>query len=191
LALPGLLLGTSGCKCGSNWTIDNCAVIEKGALPEQNGVFVREYQYRQTTKAERDDFVIYNQEWYLNGKELGPFGQYHLDQIIQRLPRVPFPVVVQLDPDPDLNKARWEVIVAALGKAGIPMPETRVFIGRPEAEGLYGDEAPRIYGQMISSPSYGHGGGYGYGTGFGGFGASGSLGGFGGGFGGLGGFGGY
>lgn len=188
IVLPGLFLINTGCGSFANWRVDNCSTVAKGAWPEPSGIFAREYQKRQTTKAEMDDFVIYNQEWYMNGKELGPYGQYHLDLIIQRLPTVPFPIVVQIGDNPELNKARWEAVVLSLSAAGVPQPENRVMLGRPIAEGLWGEEAPRIYGQMIFDQGYGgRRSGYGYGNQFGGFGN------FGGGFGGggFGGFGGY
>jgi hypothetical protein len=42
------------------------------------------------------------------------------------------------------------MVVYYLTLAGVPDAEDRVVLGFPEAEGLYGDEAERIYSQMIS-----------------------------------------
>ena len=190
-SLPGILalVGVGGCKhCGHchkpslTDKIDNCAVVEPGSFPEPSGVFVREHQWRQTQKAELDDFV-YQHEWYMDGKELGPYGSRHLDRIIRRLPFVQFPVLIDVGDDPALNKARYEFLVTAIAQAGIPAPETRVYIGKAQAEGLFGDEAPRIYYQLVSPQNGGNGGFGGYQN----FGGSGNFGGasFGGGLGGY------
>ena len=195
VGLAGVVLGCTGTK---TWQAhDECATIPKGALPEPNGTFVREFGKRQTFKAAFDDFVIYSNEWLDDGKELGPAGTYHIQQIIRRLPTVPFPVMIQVDPDPEKNAARRSLIVNALAMAGVPDPEQRVLIGFPGAEGLYGEEGQYIYNRMLMTSArggmgYGFGGGMsGYGGGFGGFGGMSGLGGFGGfGGGGFGGFGG-
>jgi hypothetical protein len=71
--------------------------------------------------------------------------------MIKRLPFVPFPILIQAHTlDGHLNEQRRCNIVQALQLNGIPDAEQRVVLGFPEAEGLYGDEAPRIYAQMIS-----------------------------------------
>jgi hypothetical protein len=65
---------------------------------------------------------------------------------------VPFPVLLQVEnQDPARNEQRRAVIVAYLAQAGVHDPETRVILGYPEAEGLYGEEAPIIYNRMIFS----------------------------------------
>ena len=52
--------------------------------PAPNGTFVRQHMLVQTNKAEMDDFVVYLNEWYMGGKELGPYGEYHMAQMAQR-----------------------------------------------------------------------------------------------------------
>ena len=158
----------------------SCDCIPRGSIPAPMGTYVNEFERRQAAKAEADDFVIYKNEWLDGGITLGPYGSYHLDQIVHRLESVPFPVLIQIELDPKLNESRRQVIVTALAMAGIPAPDRRVVVGFPAAEGLFGEEALRIYTQMVTNPSANVGqiGGL---TGFGGFG---------GGFGGMGGFGG-
>lgn len=201
-------------KCGSpvrgrlaNLRPDNCADIPCGAIPTHAGTYTNAYLNKQADKAEVDDFVFYYNEWKDGEAVLGPFGRAHLAQVIARLPVVPFPIVVQPEPEyiqattttavnpdekrPDmkaLNDMRRQVIVDLLCQAKIPNAKERVVLGIPTAEGLYGDEGERIYPQLIQNQLGGYGNGYGNGFGFGrGFGFGN---GFGGGFGGFGGFGG-
>lgn len=176
---------------GGTWWphIDNCATITKGAIPQPYGWFVHRWQDAQAAKAEADDFVIYKHEWYKGGTQLGPYGQYHLQQIIKRLPTVPFPVLLEVEClDPARNELRRAAIVNCLTQAGYADPQARVFLGIPEAGGLYGDEGPRLYQMMIirQNPFNMMMGGGGFGGGFGGFGGlntvpgGGTYGGFGG-----------
>jgi hypothetical protein len=186
LWLPGVV---AGCNLPG---VDRCADIPKGAIPVENGTHLREIMDVQAAKAEADDFVIYKYEWCTeDGKVLGPYGNYHLGQMIRRLPAVPFPVLIQVHPDESVNEARRIFIVQQLAAAGIPDPDQRVLVGFPAAEGLYGEEAENIYRRMIqesaSSNRNQFGGAFGRG-----FGSLGGVGGFGGGFGGFGGgFGGF
>lgn len=190
--LPGYFL--LGCQVPCTTHFDKCASITPGALPSPSGSFVRKWQNDHANKAEADDFVVYLQEWYMGGERLGPYGEYHLVQMAQRLGHVPFPVLVQVAPDPGLNEKRRRQVIERLAAAGVPDAPTRVFLGRPEAEGLNGPESFRVYQGLLFNTGQGggfnfQGGGGNFAGGFGGFGGGGGFGGFGGGFGG-GGFGG-
>lgn len=174
LVLPTLL---AGCASGDKpCALDKCPSIPPGFMPQPNGTYVRRIQDAQSMKAEADDFVIYKHEWYLGGTELGPYGRYHLQLIAHRLPMVPFPVVIQTTVDAKLNELRRAEIVKALTAAGLVDVEQRVIVGFPEAEGLYGDEAESIYGQMLQGAGnpYGRNGAYGsgYGGGYGSYGSN-------------------
>jgi len=103
------------------------------------------------------------------------------------LPEVPFPVLIQVDLNATLNEARRQTIVAMLTQHGVPDAEQRVVLGYPEAEGLFGEEAERIYPQMLRG-SYGQRFTPGFRSGFGGYGGYGGFGGAGGTFGRPGGF---
>ncbi len=124
---------------------DPCATIPPGALPAPNGSSVRAWFGKQAALAEEDDFVIYSHEWYMGGIQLGPYGQYHVSRIIHRLPSVPFAVILQVDGKPDVILNRRLVIVNALLHAGITDAEQRVVVDFPKAEGLRGDEIPRVF----------------------------------------------
>jgi hypothetical protein len=141
LFLPVLLAG-----CGS---LDHCPNIPPGAIPPPTGTHSRRLQDLQANKAEADDFVIYKHEWHMGGNQPGPYGRYHLHLIAQRLPTVPFPVMIQADTSGALNQERRALVVQFLMQAGIADAEQRVVIGFPEAEGLYGEEGERIYPQMV------------------------------------------
>jgi hypothetical protein len=93
----------------------------------------------------------------MGGKYLGPSGVSHLRQVILRVRTEPYPVVIQPHEDEALNLARRQFIVEALLAHGITDAERRVIIEAPMAEGLRGDEAERIYYQMISPNQNWHG----------------------------------
>jgi hypothetical protein len=116
--------------------------------------------------------------------QLGPFGRRHLAAISKRLEAdAPFGVMIEATEDPKLDEARYLAVTDILGQLGISDPATRVRIGVPAAEGLYGDEAQNAYGQLLSGDSNLLGDGA-FGQGFGGLGGLGGLGGFGNNFGG-------
>jgi len=171
-----------------------CRRVPPGAIPVTSGSYVRQWEATERAKAAADAFVIYGHEWYQGGLDLGPYGRYHLNLIAQRLPGVPFAVVIQPDLREEYNAARRQLVIHYLARHGVADAAQRVVIAFPQAEGLYGEEAPRIYreffGQGFGGGAYGA---TGFGTGgLGGFapsgGVGGSLGGFGGTMGGFGSF---
>jgi uncharacterized membrane protein YgcG len=188
--LPGCLV--VGCQAPYQTRFDRCATIVPGSLPAPNGSFVRQFQLVQTNKAEMDDFVIYAHEWYMSGKDLGPYGEYHVVQIAQRMPFVPYPVLIEVSLSAELNECRRRLVIERLASFGVTDAANRVVLGRPEAEGLNGPESFRVYQGLLFNTGQGGGGGNGFGgNNFGGgFGGGGLGGGFGGGGfgGGLGGF---
>lgn len=174
----------------ANCHIDNCADIPKGAIPPPAGTYNKEWINRMAGSAEADDFVFYYNEWIDGQAVLGPFGGEHLDRIIVRLNEVPFQVVIQPEPNyPILTGLRHKALVDALTDAGIKDAARRVVVSKPAGEGLFGDEALRIYPRLVQGGFQGnYGGAYGGGiSGYGLTGFGGGFGGFGGGFGGFGG----
>jgi len=136
-----------------------CNKLPPGAIPAPAGTSVHAWLDQMSIAAEADDFVVYKHEWYQGGLELGPYGQYHLDQMVHRLAHVPFPVVLQPEAtNPAVNEVRRRVLIEGLAKAGVPDAARRVIIAFPKAEGMYGDGAYRIYNGII-----GGGGGAGVG----------------------------
>jgi hypothetical protein len=186
----------------STCTIDNCANVPYGALPEPLGVFVRNFQHAQTTKAGGDTFVLYEKEWRTGAKDpdefstiLGPEGVRHLNRLVDALPTVSGPIIIEptgnrklnYEQRHELDERRYQQVVTQLYLEGIEHPEARVVVAYPRAEGLFGDEAPLHYPQVLfpAQSLFGFGGLGGFGGGLGGFG--GGVGGFGGGLGGFGG----
>ncbi len=196
-ALWGSLACVSATGGGCMHEGNQCRDIPPGALPAEIGSYQWEFMFRQAAKAEADDFVFYQYEWDLDGPGLGPFGRRHLAAASRRLETdAPFGIMIEASDDPKLDEARYLTITDILGQLGIKDPASRVRIGVPGAEGLFGDEAPRVYTRGIVSGgnnagfgNQGFGGGFGnqgFGGGFGNQGYGG-FGGYGGGYGGFGG----
>jgi hypothetical protein len=195
LALWGSLSGWAATGC-SHGLGDPNADIPKGAMPAEPGTYLHEVAFREASKAERDDFVIYQYEWVMDAPQLGPFGRKHLATIWKRLESdAPFGILIEASDDPKLDEQRFLAATDLLGKLGLPDPASHVRIGLPGAEALVGDVAERTYFRYIfSGGGIGGAGGGGFGAGLGGLGGFGGGGiGFGGGgignFGGTGGFG--
>ncbi len=102
-------------------------------------------------RAADDQFVIYQNEWYLGSGFLGPYGCTHVKRIAALLPRQPAVVILQPAPSPDLNESRRMLLVRLLQREGVVDAEQRVVVTFPTAEGMSGDEAARAYDR-------GHGG---------------------------------
>lgn len=170
--------GTPPRSCANGRSSSGCPKLPCGAIAAPPGTYVQTWYGMQAAKADLDNFVFYRNEFAPGKAVLGPYGSYHLNKVIKRLPMVPFPVLVQQDLDPALNEARRQVLVAAFLTAGIVDADARVAVGFPLAEGLYGDEAPRAYLRLINGGGRGGAGGAGIGAGGGfGVGAGGALGG--------------
>jgi len=153
---------------------DPCADKPAGAIPQPVGTHTSRWQATQTALAARDDFVIYQYEWLADDARLSPFGKRHVQTLADRLISEPEQIRLEPSENPSLDSRRREQLVSVLTERGVPGAETRVVTAHPSAEGLHGQEAPRISNGYLSSGSGGFGGGQG---GFGG----GAAGGFGGG----------
>src|SRR4051812_9364637 len=99
----------AGCSTHSNemgtsrFQHDFGKVIPPGAMPDPPGEHVRRFQAVQRTNAMAQEYVIFNHEWYMGGRTLGPYGEHHLRHMITRLAAVPYPVIIQPTPDAELN----------------------------------------------------------------------------------------
>jgi len=153
----GLIAVTFGCKSQSSQCADGrCATLEPGAIPRPPGAYACQWQTAQVARASEDKFVIYENEWYLGGKELGPAGQQHIARLAAEMSSAGPPVVLQSHfdaknnaPDYQLNDARRQAVVQQLLIRAVPDPDSRVIIGVPQAEGLYGPEAALIGAQVL------------------------------------------
>jgi hypothetical protein len=148
------------------------------AIPAPPGTYVCQWTAAEATRAEADKFVFYQYEWERDKAQLGPFGQRHAAQVAERLPCVPYPVVIEPSDDGKLDESRRLAILQALACEGKSVPLERIVVGHGEAEPLYAQEAPAIYRGMFSNQTGGGAmGGFGGGVGT-------SVGGMGGGMGG-------
>jgi len=186
-----LILSSLGCRLHAPIGPDKCANITPGAIPAKTGTQTCQWQGAQADRAEAGKYVINQSEWFMGGKTLGPDGRRHVELIAKQVSQTPYPVVISLSDNDDLNEARRQIVVEKLAEAGLADADQRVVIGQPLGEGLYGPEATRYGGmRMFGLPgSLGIGGGGGGGLGGGGIGGGG-IGGGGIGGGGIGGMGG-
>lgn len=139
------------------------------------GFYVSQWYDAQIAKAEFQKQFVQLHEWYLGGSTLGPAGRRHLDRLARGLLDGADKVFVEPGDDDKLNETRRVALAEQLRKYGVRDADARVVLAYPLGEGLYGDDAVRIYPRLF----LGRGGGSG-GLGGSGFGISGGLGGLGG-----------
>lgn len=137
------------------------AEVPAGASPQPIGSSVNEFFRRQAKKAEADDFVFYRYEWAMGGTELGEVGERHLEEILPRLWRKRWTVVIEPSGDLTIDEARREVMVSRLTMENVPDATELVIVQRPSAEGISGEEADFIEDRF---PYGGRGGGSGAGS---------------------------
>src|SRR5882724_11065017 len=79
------------------WADPPCGYYGKKpvVMPAPLGTYMMGWAEAQAAAAEADKFVIYRNEWFLDGTTPGPYGGVHLQCIIERLQSVPFPVVIE------------------------------------------------------------------------------------------------
>lgn len=148
-----LLVVACGCEnCGQKQHgIDKCADIPPGAIPQPAGTYSCQWQNAQASRAAQDQWMIYEYEWFKEGKQLGPFGQRHFAALTGQVPHCDCKIVVEpyFDvaknaPDAELNEARRQALVVQLAAAGVPDPDSRVVLGYSQALPLYGPEGVQI-----------------------------------------------
>lgn len=145
-----------GCKTSNEMLgPDHHADIPHGAIPAPLGTYSCEWQQAQTGLAEQDYFVLYPNEWRHgsteDGTRLGPAGVRRLEEFSQRLPNEPFTVVIDKSEDAELDQSRRVAVVGYLSSMGLGDADSRVVVGRGQAAGLYGAEAPQIGSGFIST----------------------------------------
>jgi hypothetical protein len=157
IALVPLLVAVvlGGCHNGQS----PCEDIPPGAIPQPNGTYLCQWTHAQTACADRDRFVIYQYEWSADATKLTQNGQGHVTRIAQTLAQVSYPVVIEVSTDPHLDEMRRMTVLEALANCHAPIVPERVIIGRPDAEGLYGQEAAGVAARAIGNASGGQGAG--------------------------------
>ncbi len=154
-AVPWILLaGLAGCR-GDRAA--SCQDIPPGAIPRPAGSFACDWIESHAARAERDMLVIYQYEWVTDRAELGPFGQQHVERLAALLARSFGPIVVQPSGRSELDEARRAVVLDRLAEKNVRLSPEQVVVGRPEAEGLDGLEAPPIAEEMLGQGRRGGG----------------------------------
>lgn len=139
--LPLFAAAFSGCHDGHD---GSCKDIPCGAIPQPNGEYLCQWTNAERARAGQDRYVIYQYEWAAEPTKLTTAGQEHVVCMARDLGQTPYPVVIDPSPDAHLNDARRLVVIEALAASGCPTDPARVCVGHPEAEGLYGQEAPAL-----------------------------------------------
>lgn len=190
LCLLGLS-GLAGCQHGHGpLGVDRCADYPPGAVPQPAGTFNCQWQQAQAERAEHDAFVFYQYEWQLDAAALGPFGNRHAAQVAAGLQDRPYPIVIEPSGNAQLDEARRMALYEKLAELNAIAEPNRIIVARPQAEPMYGLEAPIVGRGFIgvggAGGRGGQAGGFGGGANGGGFGGGGmGGGGFGGGMGGM------
>ena len=102
----------------------------------------------QMTNGQASSFVFYDHEFIGDTTKLNVAGQKHLIQVAVRLKHVPFPIVIEETPNrknPNLDKARRQLVIDRFGELGLHDLECRVIIAPAITEGLTGRQAEEVY----------------------------------------------
>lgn len=175
--LAAAVLVVGGCQhCG--WWGDHCADIPRGAVPAPVGTYNTQWQDSQESRADDDYLVFYQYEWLGDSDQFSPFGQRHVERLLQRLPHSAAPIMIETSGDEERDRLRIAAMQLRLAEKESAWADYPVVAGRSQAEPLYGFEAPRVINGFLGG---GGGGGQGGGQGGGGFGGGGQGGGGGGG----------
>jgi hypothetical protein len=153
---PALFVLTAASGCQSP---RSCNDITPGAIPQPNGTYACQWMHAERARADENNFVVYQYEWSYDGTKLTPNGQDHLACIARRIAQSPFPVVIECSLENHVNAVRRAVVLESLAGYGVQIDPNRVILGRSEAEGLYGQEAPGIAARMLTTQGSGQGAG--------------------------------
>lgn len=156
LALPALLWAVAGCRSSQSGPSHD--------RPFPIGQVTDSFWETQQTNAEAADFIFHEHEFVGETTELAPDTRRHLESVALRWEHVPFPIVIepqQLNPKPDLDRARRRVIIEHLARMGIHQPEGRVVVAHAHAEGFTALEGERAFSNILRSGGRGGSGGVG------------------------------
>jgi hypothetical protein len=148
-----------GCCCNS-WNEvgmrgQSCNDVPQGSLPDPCGLSVHRFWGIQKRNAEALSYIVFTNEWYMGEQTLGPYGEHHVQQLARLLPTAPLDVIVQPSLDAALNESRRQFVVARLLQAGVLDAERRVRVEYADGDRIYGEEAPRIFNNMLRSNQFG------------------------------------
>jgi hypothetical protein len=114
------------------------------------GYFLYLHGQTEVANGEAARMVLYHYDFVEGSDQLKPRGKYQLAKITALLPLNFNPLIIQATPEaPALDEARRVAVVRELAVGSFPVPPERVVIGRPPAIPLQGDEAERIYRNLL------------------------------------------
>ncbi len=158
--------------------------VSGAAGPAPIGTISDQYWTQQETNGEAWKSIIFQHEFKKNGVRLNWAGEDHVKQIAAQMQRNrEFPVVIErstmtadptakykypVNPNPELDMKRREVIVQALVALGVPDAAERVVVGPDFTPGLTSQQAESAYYRSLINNGTGQ-----FGGGFGGFGGGG------------------
>jgi len=163
LTLAAFVLCAVVTGCHDGHDCQSCQDIPCGAIPQPNGAFACQWTNAERCRANQDRYVIYEYEWSADPAKLTVDGHDHVVCIAHELPQVANTVVIEPTADRRLNEQRRATVLNDLTAAGCPTDPARVVVCRPEAEGLYGEEAAPAARGMLTGQG-GQSGGTSFGT---------------------------
>ncbi|MBX3443188.1 MAG: hypothetical protein KF774_12350 [Planctomyces sp.] len=162
-------------NCG--WCLTGWMHRRSNAIPDTLplGKVNEAWYYEMQTNAEAYDFVMHDLDFVGQTTELTSDGKDHVLEIAARMRSAPFPVIIERSPDnadPELDLARRNLIVQILCDFGHTDAHQRVVIAPAYGQGMWSQQAQRMYFQHVNTGGWG-GGNFGGGGGFGMFGGGG------------------
>lgn len=171
--LVSLILTAPGCQ-----TWQQMKLLYEPPAPQRGLGSINDTIWKsQEANAEASKYVIYEHEFKLNSPELNKGGENHLLMIAARIERgQEAPVIVEqstmgidptseyqypVNPDPELDVRRRQVVVTALTRLNVKDADSRVVIAPALAAGSKATEDERAYQRAFSMPYQQYGGGYG------------------------------
>ncbi len=119
------------------------------------GVSMRFHLNTQVCNGAKDRMVLYRYDFHEGilgpANELNPHGQRRLTELARMLRCNIFPLVIEPSRnDPALDAERRDHVLGLLEDSTFAVPEDWVVIQRPNARGLGGEEAMRVYQSLVS-----------------------------------------
>jgi hypothetical protein len=115
------------------------------------GYYAREQFSIQVAKADPHRFTLYKSDFLPGTDKFSPTGAARFNLMFSRLSGWLGPINVEWTPDePELAKARRQVVLATLQRAGKPVVPERVVIGPSPYPGAWGVEAGTDYTNIIT-----------------------------------------
>jgi hypothetical protein len=151
-----LLVGCCNSSNDMGMRGQSCNDVAQGSLPDPCGLSVYSFGAIQKRNAEAVSYIVFTNEWYMGEQTLGPYGEHHVQHLATLLLTTPHNVIVQPSLDPTLNETRRQFVVSRLLQAGVLDAERRVRLEYADADRIYGEEAPRIFNNMLRSNQYGN-----------------------------------